>query len=58
MSVRAAQVTPKKKHQNNIEIDIEHIKLEQTKKHEEVDFRRKLRTCCLEKESSLERINA
>jgi|JI10StandDraft_1071094.scaffolds.fasta_scaffold1015050_2 hypothetical protein len=60
MSVKAAEVTPKKKHQhqNCIEIDIEHIKLDQGKKQEEVDTRKKLRTCCAEKESSLEKINA
>jgi len=57
MQYKAAAITPKKRsHATNIEIDIEHIKLENSRDREEVDFRRRLRPCCIEKESSLEKI--
>jgi phosphatidate phosphatase PAH1 len=56
---KAKDINPVKRraHTNNIEIDIEHIKLESSRAHDEVDFKKKLRPCCAEKESSLEKIN-
>ncbi|MCB0369439.1 MAG: hypothetical protein KDD45_08310 [Bdellovibrionales bacterium] len=54
MENKAKLVSPKKKaHAANIEIDIEHIKLENSRKKDEIDTKRRLRNCCIEKEESL-----
>ena len=47
MDKKSKQVTPKRKtYANNIEIDIEHIKLENSKYREENETKKKIRPCC------------
>ena len=47
---KASEMTPKKKgHTSNIEIQLEKIILESSRRAEEVEIRRKLRPCCAQK---------
>ena len=47
MERKAKEIIPKKKsYLNSIEIDIEHIKLENSRVKEDLDLKKKLRTCC------------